>query len=405
MKKRLYFLGGPAVAVTTTMVVVLAIQTRVQAQTATDTSGRLEEAVTLLDQGQPQAAQNVLATIGPSDPDYAEAKGYNALCLYQTDRLKFLNAMQSPEVQITNLPSQLREELTYDQIDSLFFYRQFEKLLPRLVDFTTRYTNSPLIHAVLEYQMATWYERGMKKIYEACVARDTNVFQQRYADGRSNLVDFLKLAVALNETNYQVLPKRVLKREIWKAQIALGEEKQAQDEVPYADQESEGFLSVKLHEKLQPQAADDNLRLMTNFLDEFPESKHRKRVLFDMADISFPKVEALYREARHAEYNEDTNAATSDRLEGQKYLQLTESLTNEFFVDKAAGIDASDVRDRQDDLLDGYYLEKDYTRILDIDRSDGHQFHAGRHNMAYGQNLSRHCLSVGRPTGFETVGY
>ncbi|HEV2436668.1 MAG TPA: hypothetical protein VG077_11780 [Verrucomicrobiae bacterium] len=373
MKTRLLFFGGLALMAAIALAVVLIIQARVQAQTVTDTSGRLQEAVTLLNQGQPQAAQAMLATIPPSDPNYTEARGYSALCLYQTNSLKFLKIMQSPELQMTNLSDSLCQELTYDQIDTLFSYRQFEKLLPRLQDFITRYTNSPLLHAALEYQMATWYERGMKKIDEARGSGDPKVFQRRYPDGRSNLVDFLHLAATLNETNYQTLPKRSLVKEIWTAEIALGEDQQAQDETPSAYREEEAFLSLRLYENyLQPrkawsaQTTEDNLRRMTNFLNEFPESKHCKRVRFDMAAISFPMVEVLYNSAMNAQGNHDTNAATGDRLKAQAYLQLTETLTNELYVDQAAGIAADDVLGAQADLLHGYYLGKNYAKMLEM---------------------------------------
>ena len=356
-----------------TAAVILIIQTRAHAQTVGDASGRLQEAVTLLDQGQPQAAQALLATIGPFDPNYAQAMGYSAVCLYQTNRLKFLKIMQSPQLQLTNLSDPLRQELAYDQIDALFSYRQFEKLLPKLQDFVTQYTNSPLLHTALEYQMATWYERGMKKIEEASGSSDPKVFQRRYPDGQSNLVDFLHLAATLNETNYQVLPKRSLVHEIWKAEIALGADQQAQDETPSADREDEAFLNLRLYENyLQPrkvwsaQTTEDNLRRMTNFLNEFPDSKHSKRVRFDMAAISFPMVESLYNSAVNAQGHHDTNAATADRLKAQAYLQLTESLTNEFYVDKAAGIAADDVLGAQADLLHGYYLGKNYAKMLDM---------------------------------------
>jgi hypothetical protein len=85
-----------------------------------------------------------------------------------------------------------------------------------------------------------------------------------------------------------------------------------------------------------------------------------------MAAISFPMVETLYNSAVNAQGRQDTNAATADRLKAQAYLQLTESLTNEFYADKAAGIAADDVLGAQADLLHGYYLEKDYAKMLDM---------------------------------------
>ncbi len=342
------------------------------AQTEGDPTGRINQASNLLAQGQPKAALAILDTINTSESYYPMALTYKALCLFQTDRLKFCKAMKSPMLQLAGQPPELQQELQYDQIETLFVYRKFEELRPCLENFIASYTNSPLMHTVLEYQMATWYERGMKKIVEANESSDPQIFQKRYNDGQSNLLDFLNLAAVLNQTNYLAFPKRSLVHEIWQARIALGEEKQTQDQTPDMDKDEEAFTSVKMFERLQPRAlwsiqeTEDNVKRMNDFLNKYPSSIHAKRVRYDLAAISFPMVEALYPEAYNDERAKDTNSASAIKMKAQAFFQMTESLTNELYEDSAAGIGPGDVFDAKADLLHGYCLEKNYSEVLNL---------------------------------------
>jgi hypothetical protein len=70
MNKRLYFFGGLALAAA--VVVVLALQTHLQAQALSRSPSYtvIEEAVVLLNQDEPEAARVLLAAIDPSDPKY-----------------------------------------------------------------------------------------------------------------------------------------------------------------------------------------------------------------------------------------------------------------------------------------------------------------------------------------------
>jgi hypothetical protein len=326
----------------------------------------LDRVATLLKQGDAKGAQAVIATIKKTDANHPAAMCYDALCLYAlNDKKKFLRVLESPEVQGADISPQIREELEYDQLDALFFYRKFELLLPKIEAYQKNHGDSEKVNAVAEYRLAGLYERGMKKIYEAGILGNGEEFAQHWTDGQSNLVEFLNLVVALNKQNYQVLPDRELEQEIVKAMTALGDEKAVQL-VPAADREKTAFLSLNLYRKLQPKAVDDNLQRMTNFLNDFPETLHRKRVLFDMADISFSTGEHLVRTAesiRLSRPHGDLKVAAQLQATGEQYLSHTWALTNQFYEDPAAGIEAQDVFDRQADWLNSYFWERDYEKL------------------------------------------
>jgi hypothetical protein len=357
--------GG--LALVAVVAIVLAVQVRLYAQPVpgSSSSAVIEEAVTLLNQGRPEAAQILLALIGPSDSNHALARGYEALCLSRTDRLKFLEAVQSSKWQTIDLPPHLAEELDYNVIDSLFFYRKFDEILLRTREFSDRHRDSPNLAAVAEYQMATLYERGMKKIYEGCAARDASAFHKRYEDGRTNLVDFLSLAISLSQSDYRFFPKRSLKEEIWAAQIALGNEKELQSGIPHADRERAEFINLNVQLKLQPRATGENLRRMTNFLNDFPNSKHVQRVRYSMADVALGTGERLAYEAEAAQRTGDTESADAKRVEAVPYLDLARELFSGVVLDPKAGIAESDVQESRAAILRVFFAKEDWASLSD----------------------------------------
>lgn len=116
-------------------------------------------------------------------------------------------------------------------------------------------------------------------------------------------------------------------------------------------------------ERLQPDRIDQNLALLTDFLRQFPESKHLNRVAFDLYNCSFHKGKQLWREADAAEKSGDITTARERHSLAREYFQYVRSLQNRIEPDKAAGIEPSDVLDYRDDVLETYYLEKDYADL------------------------------------------
>lgn len=360
--------GGLALALALALSTLIASMLSVWAQSkpVAGTADKLNPAIALLNQGKPSEAREVIAKIDKTDASYGAAKCYDALCLYQLDdKRKFLKAVESPDVQSAKVAPALREDLEFKQIDALFYYRRFDELLTNAQSFQKGHGHSARLPTVAEYQLATLFEHGMKKSYESCLLTSTNGADQHWNDGRGNLQNFLSLAASFSRTNYQVLTNRTLKEEIWLARLTLGQEAAVLKEIPAensADRERVGLLGIKLYRQLQPKAADDNLRRMKNFITDFPDSQSRKRVEFDMADISFSKGEALSRAADAAEARQSAGAAAM-RDQAHVYFNYTLTLRDKLVTDAAAGIEDADVFDRQDDLLHSYYLEKNCNQM------------------------------------------
>ena len=84
-----------------------AIATYVLAQpvASTGTTGKIADAVTLLNDGKPQQAQELLATIAPGEPDYPAAQCYRLLCLHALkDYAGFLTNAESAANSLSALP-------------------------------------------------------------------------------------------------------------------------------------------------------------------------------------------------------------------------------------------------------------------------------------------------------------
>ena len=347
MKPRLFLYFGLALGLTAFISTF--------AQPANDSTDKLETAVGLLNAGKPKEARAVLATIDKADPAFTAATGYDALCLYQLDKQKFMRVVESPALQAAELPKPLREELDYKQIDVLFFYRNFEKLLPQVAEFSLKYGDSPRLSSMMEYQMAGLYERGMKNLRDATFTRgskgDKNAADtaQRMQDGQNNLEQFLKLATDSERNGYQTLTNRDLATEVVKAMAALGGEDEALKLVPLAERENMALALVQLHNKNDTDA-DANLRRMANFLNDFPHSKYRSRVQYDMAGVSLNEAQRLAFTERQ-------------RDKAAPYLEQAHRLFSGVVEDKEAGVLAADVQEAQGKMLSVYCQERDYASL------------------------------------------
>jgi hypothetical protein len=344
---------GACVLVLAVLTVVASVYAQPKAAVA---SGKLNQAVALLSQGKPQEARAVLATVDKTDASYRTAKCYDALCLYGlNDKQRFLKALKSPEIEQANIPPALREELEYEQIDSLFFYRKFEELLPKIAEFKAGHADSAQMNAVAEYEMAGLFERGMKNLRDAALTQggkgtgDVASVAQRLRVGQDNLGQFIKLAADGRRDSYQTLADRNLHVEVVKALTALGGEEQALKLVAPAEREETTLAILQLHKKMEPLAADENLQRMTNFLNAFPKTKYRSRVLYDMADVALAEGWRLTLERKR------TNAAP--------YLEKARGLFSGVVEDRQAGVSEADVQESQTELLRVFYAQKDWASL------------------------------------------
>ncbi len=336
------------------------------AQTASPQNAvsKLERAKALLHVGKPDEARTVLATIMAGEPDFEPAKFYEAFARSEAgDRLGFLNALEKLAPHSNNIPPELEVDLTVRQIEALSFYRKFEELLPKALAFQEQHADSPDAPAMREYLLAGLFERGQKKTFEAGKLKEEEKFQQRWKEGRENLEQFLALAAAFPQTNYTVLPKRNLRDDLWRARVILGDEATALAEITAqnaAEREKFSLLRVLLYPKIQPNHTDLNLYRMSNFLAQFPESKSRTRVEFEMANVALFEGERLMTEARQAGHG-DTAAAI--RVAAGPYLELAQGLFPRVVEDKAAGIGATELREARVRILRVFYAQGNWANL------------------------------------------
>lgn len=321
---------------------------------AGDSNTKLDEAVGLMNNHRPKEARAVLATVDKADPVFATAKGLDAL--YQLDKKQFYDRMRTQELATAEWPEAVREDLDFKNIDTLLFYRKFEELLPKIGEFSDLHAGSPRAEMMVEYQLAALYERGMKNLRDATFTRagkgkdDAANTAERMQAGQDNLEQFLKLAAEGDRNNYQTLTNRDLAAEVVKAMTALGGEKEALNQVPVAEREDMALALVQLHNKIDADAAGANLQRMTNFLNDFPESKYRPRVLYEMADFAL-------KEAQRFAFKE------RDPVKAAPYLEMAHNVFSHVVEDKKAGVLASDVQEAREKMLMVYLQEEDYTTL------------------------------------------
>ena len=332
-------------------------------------AGKLNDAIGLLNEGKPNEARGVITNIPPSDPEHGAAQYYDALALSESkDHLGLLHKLDALKTNNANVSPQLKEELAVRQMEAQFHYRKFDDLLKHAATFKQEYANSAQASVVTEHQLAALFERGMKKTTEACSSKDPTVFNQRWTEGKANLEQFLALAASFTSTNYTRIKKHTLSEDIQVARLTLGDEKAVLEEAAIQDdavREKVGVMRVNLYKKLQPENVDRNLELMKDFITQFPESKSRKRVEFDMANISFPSGKQMRLEAEALEQAGDANGAEARRELASKYFELQRNLKNQK-ADSTAGVDATDVFDLRGDLLYGYFLEKNFDQLSNL---------------------------------------
>jgi hypothetical protein len=336
------------------------------APTGPGRSRTVRDAIALHDQGHYPDALDLLASVPEADPERQTADCYRALCLYHLqDRQAFWKTVEALDLKAVQVAPALREDLAAKQLEVLLHFRKFEDLIPRIQSFQTNYPASTRLQAVCEWHMAALFERGMKKTQEASILKDSAKSARRWAEGKANLEEFVSLASAFNATNYTTLPKRDLAKDIFVALLTLGEENTILAQVPVNDAatlEQVKFLRLQLHQKLQPGSIDRNLQLMSDFLEQFPQSPNRKRIEFDMASRSYERGLELCFEADNAEAQGDGTSARDRRAAAGTYFALQRSLQMHK-AEATQGIEASDILDMRKDLLISYWLEKQYDTL------------------------------------------
>lgn len=355
----------------------------------TNSTTTLNQATNSMSVGDYIQAKNLLISIPPDDSVYGSAQCYYALCCYkQNDMLGFIKAMKSPAAQAAVLPDGVKEELIFDQINVCYKYRRFDVLLPLGRSFRNEYPQSTNLNAVNEYLMAALYERGMKKATEGSILTETNESIYHWSDGEDNLKAFLLLASKYSGSNYQYVQGALLKEQVWNARIVLGDETNVLADLPLkavSDRQRVKLLIIQQHLKLDPHDIDGNLQRMNKFIADYPLSKARKRLEFDMASISFQRGEELCKEADTLDRAGDLKGAAAKRSSASDYFNYTRSLQSNVTTNAMTGVEASDVEDLLEDYLYSYYLEKNYSQLATLAEAGVTNSTAGSQNWILGK--------------------
>jgi len=324
----------------------------------------LAEAIALYNAGKSAEAQALLVTLPKDDPDFAAAERYRALCLHDLkDYHGFMKAIESADIRAAVVPPGIVEKLAFNQIDCLFFFRKFEDIFPAIQSFQNSHPDSVHLGAVTEYKLAALFERGLKKTLEACRLKDETQFNRRWSEGKANLQQFLSLTHTSSLTGYTILTNRSLREDVWAARFILGDGPTVLEELPgqdVASREKFGLLRILLYPKLQPDHPDENLRRMEDFLKDFPESRSRPKVKFEMANIALIEGERLVSEARRTP---DAEAAAAMKTSAASYLNTAWAIFNGVAEDKEAGIGAGEMRESREGLLRIFYAKGDWENL------------------------------------------
>lgn len=349
MKTKTKLTGGLLLGMVLSAVCLIAVA---KPSSAPNDNDKLNQSIALFKQGKYAEAHAALTNLPANSPVHGQAKAYDALCRYaQGDQKKFLSTLESPEIQTVALPDDVREDLDFKQIDALMYYRKFEEALAKAEKFTRQHANSPRVGAMAEYQLAGLYEKGMKKMAESVQSRtlgDVAEADRRLHEGQDNLGQFLKLTANGQMDSYQSLTDRDLSAEVVKTMAALGGEDEAVKMVPTAKREDMALSLVLLHKKIDSDA-DATIGRMTNFLGQFPKSKHNKRLMYEMANVA---VEEGYRLTWKAKQGKAV-----------RYLDMARDLFSGMTADKEAGISDYDVMESKIGAMRVFYAKQDYAGL------------------------------------------
>lgn len=325
---------------------------------------KLDQAAILIGDGKPTEARALIATISSNAPEYRVAKFYDALAIHALgDQIGFLKALEKLPKNSTGVPADVAEDIVAREVQSLHFFRKFEELLPKARAFAKNHAGSTRIGSVKECLLAGLFDRGMKKTEEASRLNDAVIFNKRWPEGKGNLEEFLALVASTGITNYQLLPNRNMKQDIWVARLTLGDENALWGEVPASDvaaREQLSFHRVRLFQNLQKNETEKNIKLANEFIEQFPESVHRKRVEYELAEIALIGGERLVKPGRRVG---DPTTIPERRTAATRYLDLARELYGRVAEDPKADISDADVQESRLAIVRINYANKDWAAL------------------------------------------
>jgi len=325
-----------------------------QRSTAALSPAQLATAIALYQHNALQQAQSIFAAVDSKDPSYAMAQAYDALCRYAlcreastNDYRWFLKALASPVVLRADLPTDLREDLAFKEIDAIYQSGQFQEddALPKIAAFKAAYPGSSRLNVVAEYELAARLEKGMQWIYKAALVwpRDLQSFQNRLANGQPHLEEFLKLCHSFPTADYENLRDRSLAEDLKVALAVLAGEPVAVGEIKVQNAERReryGLVRLGMHQKLKPEAWQENLQMLAEFeadLQTYSPSPRRPRVEYDLARLAFRAGERFWQDNAGALPSE-ADAVAAKCAGTKRYFETVRKLAGHFVVNEAAGV-------------------------------------------------------------------
>jgi hypothetical protein len=164
------------------------------------------------------------------------------------------------------------------------------------------------------------------------------------------------------------LRDRSLAEDLQVALAMLGGEPAALAEIPVRDAERReryGLMRVGVHQKLKPEAWQENLQLLAAFeaeLQTFPASPRRPRVEYDLARLAFRAGERLWQENAGALPSE-AQTVEAKRVGASRYFAPVCALAERFVVNEAAGVGPAERAWVRQMWFATFYYAQDYAGL------------------------------------------
>jgi hypothetical protein len=344
-----------------------------QRSSAAATPDQLSAGLAIYQQGEFRLAQALFAEISPSDPAYAVAQAYDALCRYELCRAAgtndyqwFSNALQSATLQSADLAPELREDLAFKEVDALYHSGQFEGRpgFTKISAFLQAYPASSHTAAMREYELAAGLDRGMAHVYRASTTDPAN-FRRNWSNAVEHLELFLSHLQAFPGSEYSILKDRSLAEDLQVALAVLGQEPAALAEISVGApdrRERYGLIRVGLHLRLNPNAWEQNLQMLAEYqaeLQTFPASSRRLRIEYDLARFALPVGEQLCAENAGA-VPAEAQIAEAKHAAGSRYFEAVRTVQRHAAQAQWAGIEARERAWLRQVSFATYHYEHDY---------------------------------------------
>ncbi len=182
---------------------------------------------------------------------------------------------------------------------------------------------------------------------------------------------FLSQARSSPTNDYAVLQDRSLDEDLQVALVVLGGEPAALANIPVRDavqRERYGLMRVGLHQKLHPEAWEQNLQMLAECrttLQAMPPTRDRARLTRNLASFGFRTGERLCAEAAGIP-PEDALRITTKRAVASRYFQAARATQRQLATEKwsRSRTSPTDMALLWVAAFNSYYCERDYDNLM-----------------------------------------